>query len=59
MAFEEQLDLSSPIHEIRTESLKHFESNGFPTKIRFELIVLCIELVSSKIILFCMGTEPE
>ncbi|MBA22777.1 MAG: Fe-S cluster assembly protein SufD [Flavobacteriales bacterium] len=32
MAFEEQLDLSSPIHEIRTESLKHFESNGFPTK---------------------------
>ncbi len=32
MAFEEQLDLSSPIHEIRTESLKHFEKNGFPTK---------------------------
>ena len=32
MAFEEQLDLSSPIHEIRTKSLKHFEKNGFPTK---------------------------
>ena len=32
MAFEEQLDLSSPVHEIRTESLKHFEENGFPSK---------------------------
>jgi len=32
MAFEEQLDLSSPIHEIRTNSLKQFEALGFPTK---------------------------
>ena len=32
MAFEEQLDLSSSVHEIRTESLKHFEENGFPSK---------------------------
>ena len=32
MAFEEQLDLSSPIHEIRTSSLKQFEALGFPTK---------------------------
>ena len=32
MAFEEQLDLSSPIHEIRTKSLKQFEALGFPTK---------------------------
>ena len=32
MAFEEQLDLSSTIHEIRTSSLKQFEALGFPTK---------------------------
>ena len=32
MAFEEQLDLSSPIHEIRSSSLKQFEALGFPTK---------------------------
>ena len=32
MAFEEQLDLSSPIHEIRTKSLKQFEALGFPNK---------------------------
>ena len=32
MAFEEQLDLSSPIHEMRTRSLKQFEEIGFPTK---------------------------
>ena len=32
MAFEEQLDLSSPIHEMRTSSLKQFEKLGFPTK---------------------------
>ena len=32
MAFEELLDLSSPIHEIRTSSLKQFEALGFPTK---------------------------
>ena len=32
MAFEEQLDLSSPIHEMRSSSLKQFEAIGFPTK---------------------------
>ncbi len=32
MAFEEQLDLSSPIHEIRSSSLKQFEALGFPIK---------------------------
>ena len=32
MAFEEQLDLSSTIHEIRTSSLKQVEALGFPTK---------------------------
>ena len=32
MAFEEQLDLSSPIHEMRTRSLNQFEEIGFPTK---------------------------
>ena len=32
MVFEEQLDLSSTIHEIRTSSLKQFEALGFPTK---------------------------
>ena len=32
MAFEEQLDLSSSIHEMRTRSLKQFEEIGFPTK---------------------------
>ena len=32
MAFEEQLDLSSPIHEMRTSSFKQFERLGFPSK---------------------------
>jgi len=32
MAFEEQLDLSSEVHNIRSKSFDHFEKIGFPTK---------------------------
>ena len=32
MALEQELDLSSPVHDIRSTSLKIFETLGFPTK---------------------------
>jgi Fe-S cluster assembly protein SufD len=32
MAFENQVDVDSPIHDIRTEAIKNFENLGFPTK---------------------------
>ncbi|APY08337.1 Fe-S cluster assembly protein SufD [Winogradskyella sp. J14-2] len=32
MAFENMVDVDSPIHDIRTEAIKHFENEGFPTK---------------------------
>jgi len=32
MAFENTLDVDSPIHDIRTEAIKTFETEGFPTK---------------------------
>ncbi|MFK7832440.1 MAG: Fe-S cluster assembly protein SufD [Winogradskyella sp.] len=32
MAFEDTLDVDSPVHDIRTEAIKHFETIGFPTK---------------------------
>lgn len=32
MAFENTLDVDSPIHDIRTEAIKTFEAEGFPTK---------------------------
>ena len=32
MALEQELDLSSPVHDIRSTSLKTFEKLGFPTK---------------------------
>jgi len=32
MAMEQELDLSSPVHDIRSTSLKTFETLGFPTK---------------------------
>ncbi|MCT4629793.1 Fe-S cluster assembly protein SufD [Winogradskyella sp.] len=32
MAFENTVDIDSPIHDIRTEAIKHFESEGFPNK---------------------------
>lgn len=32
MAFEEQIDIDSALHEIRTEAIKTFENKGFPTK---------------------------
>jgi Fe-S cluster assembly protein SufD len=32
MVLEQELDLTSPIHDIRSESLKIFEEKGFPTK---------------------------
>ena len=32
MAFENTLDVDSPVHDIRTEAIKTFEIEGFPTK---------------------------
>jgi Fe-S cluster assembly protein SufD len=32
MAFEENLDLNSEVHNIRSKSFNYFEKNGFPTK---------------------------
>lgn len=32
MAFEEQVDVTADLHDIRTEALKNFEAKGFPTK---------------------------
>ncbi|MFP4844437.1 Fe-S cluster assembly protein SufD [Winogradskyella sp. PE311] len=32
MAFENTLNVDSPVHEIRTEAIKAFENEGFPTK---------------------------
>jgi Fe-S cluster assembly protein SufD len=32
MAFEEQIDVNSDLHEARTSAIKNFEKKGFPTK---------------------------
>ncbi len=32
MAFEDTVDVDSPVHDIRTEAIKTFEAEGFPTK---------------------------
>ena len=32
MAFEEQIDVNSDLHEVRTSAIKNFEKKGFPTK---------------------------
>lgn len=32
MAFENNVDVDHPIHDIRTEAIKNFEEKGFPTK---------------------------
>ena len=32
IAFENQIDIESPIHNIRVEAIKAFEHKGFPTK---------------------------
>jgi Fe-S cluster assembly protein SufD len=32
MVLEQELDLSSPVHDIRSKSMKTFEAQGFPTK---------------------------
>ena len=32
MAFEEQIDVNSDLHEVRTSAIKNFENKGFPTK---------------------------
>jgi len=32
LAFENQMDLDNPVHDIRTEALKNFETKGFPSK---------------------------
>ncbi len=32
LAFEDNIDVEHPVHDIRTEAIKKFESRGFPTK---------------------------
>ena len=32
MAFEEQIDVHSKLHDVRTSAIKNFENKGFPTK---------------------------
>lgn len=32
MAFENMIDIDSPVHDIRSEAIKNFEAQGFPTK---------------------------
>jgi len=32
MAFEEQIDVHSELHDVRTSAMKNFENKGFPTK---------------------------
>ena len=32
MVFEQDIDLSNPVHQIRSKSLKKFEEKGFPNK---------------------------
>ncbi|MFM9827058.1 Fe-S cluster assembly protein SufD [Flavobacterium sp.] len=32
MAFEERIDVTSDLHDVRTSALKNFENKGFPTK---------------------------
>ena len=32
MAFENNVDVENPVHDIRTEAIKNFETKGFPTK---------------------------
>ncbi|NMH28454.1 Fe-S cluster assembly protein SufD [Flavobacterium silvaticum] len=32
MAFEEQIDVNTDLHDVRTSALKNFETQGFPTK---------------------------
>ena len=32
IAFEEEIDLADPIHQVRIDSLETFEAKGFPTR---------------------------
>ena len=32
MAFENQVDLDHPVHDVRSAAMKVFENQGFPTK---------------------------
>ncbi|MEM9363196.1 MAG: Fe-S cluster assembly protein SufD [Bacteroidota bacterium] len=32
LAFENNMDLNSPVHEVRSEAIKNFENKGFPSK---------------------------
>ena len=32
LAFENQIDIDTPVHDIRSEALKNFEEQGFPSK---------------------------
>ena len=31
MAFEDRIDIDSPVHDIRSEAIKAFETKGFPS----------------------------
>ena len=32
IAFENNIDLDHPVHEVRSEAIKNFETKGFPSK---------------------------
>ena len=32
LAFENNVDLDNPVHEVRSEAIKNFENKGFPSK---------------------------
>ena len=32
LAFENQIDVDTPVHDIRTAAIKFFEDKGFPTR---------------------------
>lgn len=32
LAFENRVDIDSPVHDVRSEAIKIFESQGFPSK---------------------------
>ena len=32
LAFENNVDLNSPVHDVRSEAIKNFETKGFPSK---------------------------
>lgn len=32
LAFENNVDVHNPVHDVRTEAIKNFETKGFPSK---------------------------